>query len=185
MKRARSSSIDSDAASAGAASSSLGLGRAPSSSSTTSSSAVEEFEEPAAMPLLFLLTPVLSLVREEETFAESLRRLAKEKSADPLARLTELHSAAMAQYELVLMNMTREAILLKAVTEARRTGATLPPVWMLRWTAKPAVEHGPFTDDVVQKWGREGFFAKKEGELRDINAVNPAWLPALKAVEDL
>lgn len=183
MKRARSSSIDSDTASAGAASSSLDLGKSPTSSSSISSE-VEEFEEPSAMPLLFILNPVLLLLKEKEVFAEALKRLAREKP-EALAQLTELHSTAMAQYEMVLMHMTREAVLLKAIAEARRTGVALPHAWMLRWTAKPGVEHGPFTDDVIAKWAHNGFFVKKVGELRDLNTVNAAWVPALTITKNM
>ncbi|KPI87858.1 hypothetical protein ABL78_3085 [Leptomonas seymouri] len=184
MKRARSSSVDSDATPASAASDSLEPARSPSSSSSSSSSALVEEDEPSAVPLLSILVPVLSLLREDEMFAGALKRLAKERP-DQLDQLTELHSMAMAQYELVLMNMTREAILLKALAEARCAGAILPHAWMLRWTARLAVSHGPFTDDAIQKWGREGFFSKKKAELRDINAANAAWVPALAILEGL
>lgn len=142
---------------------------------------MEEFEEPSALPLLLLLNPVLALLKEREVFADALKRLAKEKP-ESMDVLTELHRTTMAQYDVVLMPMTREAILLTALTEARRTGATLPSVWMLRWSSKPQAEHGPFTDDVIQKWGSEGFFSKKVGELRDINAAKPAWVPAVSAI---
>jgi hypothetical protein len=187
MKRARtSSSIDSDASSAGAASStSLDLAKSPlSSSSSSSSSAVEEFEEPSAVPLVFILGPVLSLLKEKEIFADALKRLSHEKS-DAIDQLTDLHRTAMAQYELVLMHMSRESILLKALAEARHSGASLPRAWVLRWTAKPGVEHGPFTDGTIEKWAREGFFSKKQGELRDLNAVNAPWVPALDVVKKL
>lgn len=165
-----------------AASESDALGTSIASSSS-SSSAVAEFDERAAAPLLSALVPVLEHLREGEVFAAALRRLATDKSTTAFDALTQLHQTAMTQHEFVMMRLTREAVLLRALEEARRSHKSLPPVWMMRWSAKPSVEHGPFTHDVVAQWARDGFFRKKEAELRDVNAVGQSWRPALSVLE--
>lgn len=185
MKRARSPSADStvsaSAPSAASLSSTAVFDRSPSSSSSLS--AVVENEDPTARPLLSILEPVLAQLKEGELFADALRRFSKEKAA-AFEALAQLHQEAMTQHEFVMMRMTREAILLRALEEARRTSTTLPHVWMMRWKAKPTVQHGPFADDAIQQWGRDGYFGKKEAELRDINGVGKSWRPALSVVHD-
>ncbi|GET85355.1 hypothetical protein, unknown function [Leishmania tarentolae] len=183
MKRARSPSAEStvlaSTSSADSLSNSTVFGRSPSSSSSLS--AIEENEEPTARPLLSILEPVLVRLKEGELFADALRRYSKE-NATAFEALAQLHQEAMAQHEFVMMRMTREAILLKALEEARRARTTLPPVWMMRWRDRPAAQHGPFADDAIQQWGRDGYFAKKEAEIRDINGVGKSWRPALSVV---
>ncbi|KAG5487354.1 hypothetical protein CUR178_08440 [Leishmania enriettii] len=183
MKRVRSpsagSTVSCSATSAASLSSSTVFHQSPSSSSSLS--AVEEYEEPTATPLLSILEPALAQLREGEVFADALRRYSKENAAT-FEVLTQLHQEAMAQHEFVMMRMTREVILLKALEEARRASTALPHVWMMRWKAKPTILHGPFADDAIQQWCREGYFGKKEAELRDINGASKSWRPALSVV---
>ncbi|CAM36435.1 hypothetical protein, unknown function [Leishmania braziliensis MHOM/BR/75/M2904] len=180
MKRARSLSADGSESAPEPSTASLSSSAVTDLSPSSSSSllAVEEYEEPTATPLLSILQPVLAHLKERELFADALRRYSGTKAA-AFDALAQLHQAAMTQHAFVMMRMTREAILLRALEEARRTGIALPHVWMMRWKAKPTAEHGPFDDDVIQQWGRDGYFGKKEAELCDINGVRKYWRPAL------
>ncbi|KAG5488077.1 hypothetical protein LSCM1_08141 [Leishmania martiniquensis] len=184
MKRARSPSAGSSLAtstpSAASLSSSSVFHRSLSSSSSLS--AVEEYEEPTVTPLLSTLERVLAQLKEGELFADALRRYSKE-NLSTFEALTQLHQEAMAQHAFVMMRMTREAILLKALEEAHRASTALPRVWMMRWKAKPTVVHGPFSDDAIQQWCCDGYFGKKEAELRDINDVSKSWRPALSVAQ--
>lgn len=156
----------------------------PSSSSSLSSSPLgsdnEAEEHSLRKPLLPLLASTLLQLRRKETFADALKRLASGE-ASAFAELTSLHGALMSNHELVLMSTTREDILLMALAEANRLQVPLPPAWMLRWRAKPQTDHGPFSNETVERWRTDGFFLKKDADLCNINAVKPQWISAVDA----
>lgn len=150
---------------------------ANSSEVSSEESQVDFGEDPSRDPLVPLLAEALAAMRSGETFGETLNRVAKALPLK-LPRLTEVHAELLKQHDLVLMNMKREAVLLRAMSEAAKLQTALPAAWQLRWRAAPDSAHGPFSSDEMQAWAANGYFEKKAADVKNLNAHGSSWVPA-------
>lgn len=171
MKRSRS--VSTDASSSEAASIPLPSRSQECPSSDTDSDTVDFGEDPKRESIVPLFTEALRLMKWRETFADTIRRLAKDSVH--LSILTDVHSKILKQQELLLMHMNRDAIVLRALAECTRSGARLTSSWFLRWDSDPSAVHGPFTESEMRQWAASGYFSKKTGEVCDGNTARPRW----------
>lgn len=156
-------------------------------------------------PLLPLLLRLLSALHPGETVNKLLQRVAAQSqqqaaatataaaSATPVAAptsstpaqtmsdLSETMRLLIADHDLSVIGLTREALLTRALREALRCKmAALPRnMWYLVWDkdARRTV-HGPFSAEEMERWRGQAVFQRKGGHALDGAAVGGSWTPA-------
>ncbi|CCW64229.1 unnamed protein product [Phytomonas sp. EM1] len=149
----------------------------PLSSTSSSTGEINFGEDPQRAALLPMLEEALRRMLPGEIFSQCLQRLSR-SNMEEFNYLSELHTTVLHQYELLLMKLKREAVLLKALEEAARTQAQLQPLWFLRWTDTPNVVSGPFLEQKMREWASKGYFLKKKAEVLSGTALRVQWKSA-------